>query len=351
MAGEAQEFSEETEEDTSSMRDDFESAILEVEPDGVDDPHLQEDYVAPVKSTETVQEEEKTEEKVSTEEGKGEPRTKQTKAPVDWNPTTREHWDKLPPEVQQAVHDREVAVNQLFADTAEDRRTANNFNKMCSSYATVFAAEGIQDYMQGVQGLMNITAELQQGGPTQKAQRIVGLINHYGVDIEVLDTLLSGQQPTDQMQNQNQMQQYIQQQMQPVNQLMTEISQNRQNQQYQIENEAYTSIEEFGADPVNNYFEDVRLAMADFLDMAANNNQEMTLIEAYDRACAMNPEIAGLVAGQRAQQQQQQGAKGSARRHAAASSITGRRQNSQSMTGGGSMRDIMETAWDDANSG
>lgn len=346
----AEEELQEAEEGT--MRDDFLDAIDEVEPDGVDDEHLQEGATSEaVEPPETGETQEETQEEVPAETGEA-PEPAKNKAPVGWSPTSKAKWDELPPEVQQQVHEREVAVDQLMAQTADDRRTAQNFNQLCTAYAPVFAGEGMGDnYLGGVQGLMNICAELQQGGVAQKAQRIAGLIQHYGVDIEALDTVLSGQQPSPEQQGNQQIQQYLDQRLAPVNELMSTINQNRQNQQYQIEAEAEQSIGEFGADPQNVYFENVRYAMADFLDMAGHNGQEMSLQEAYDRACAMNPEIAGLVAQQRAAQQQESSGQASRRRRQAASSITGRQNSSQSMTGGQDMRSLIETAWDEANTG
>ena len=43
------------------------------------------------------------------------------------------------------------------------------------------------------------------------------------------------------------------------------------------------------------FFEDVRLDMADLLDMASNRGRQMSLEDAYNQAISMNPEISAII--------------------------------------------------------
>lgn len=264
------------------------------------------------------------------------------KPPIDWSPTLKEEWNGLPPNVQEAIAQREHSVQGLMQQTAEDRRTAQTFNNVVGQFRGLMAAEGVQDPMQGITGLLTTTAQLAMGAPQQKAAKIAELINHYGVDISTLDSILAGQQP--ETSEDARLQQLLDQRMQPVNQLLEQMNQQRAQQVQQVQSVAYESIHEFGADPSNEFFENVRYDMADFLDMAAQQGRQMSLKEAYDRACALNPEIADVLAKRPSRNQQ------IAQKEAAASSVHG------STTPGGSgensadlsLRDALEASFGDA---
>lgn len=265
------------------------------------------------------------------------------KPPIDWSPSLKNEFKNLKPEVQQAIHQREVAISNVLQNTAHERRLAQSFNNVVNQYRGLMAAEGVQDPLQGVQGLLMTTAQLAMGSKQQKAAKIADLIKHYSIDIETLDTMLAGQyQPN---QEDNRLEQMLNQRLAPVDQLLQQLNQQRQYQYQQVENDAYQTIEQFGSDPNNEFFDDVRLAMADFLDVAAQRNQQMSLQEAYDRACAMNPEIAQIMAQRRSGQMAQSQSQRLAQKRGAASSIRGTRASggATASADGDSIRDILES--------
>jgi len=245
------------------------------------------------------------------------------KPPIDWSPKLREHWKTLPSEVQKAVHDREQQVNSVMQQTAQDRRLAQGFNEVVSQYRGLMAAEGVQDPLQGIQGLLMTTAQLAMGNQQTKAQRIAALIQHYGVDIETLDSVLAGEQP--QNNPDHRLEEMLNQRLAPVNQLLEQLNESRQQQFQAVEYQAQESIQQFATDPQNEFFDSVRYAMADFLDVAAQNGVHMTLEEAYQRACALNPEI-NQIMSQRQQAQSLTSKADVMRRKAnASSSVKGQR--------------------------
>lgn len=219
----------------------------------------------------------------------------EAKPPVDWSPALREHWGKLPPEVRQKIADRERHIAVTMQETTAARHLANDFIRAIEPYRGLMAAEGVQNPIQAVEGLMRVTAVLSMGAPQQKAERIAGLVKHYGVDIELLDQALAGSLPAPDP-NQQAFQRMLDERMAPVNQLLSRLGQAEQQQGQQMYGQAQQSIEQFGADPKNEFFEDVRYDMADFLDMAAQRGVSMSLKEAYDRACALHPEIQQVIA-------------------------------------------------------
>jgi hypothetical protein len=342
-------------EDNATMRDAFEAAFDEVEDNtpeiAADEPEISGELADAV-SEETT--EETAEEAVSGEVAEAapdtdapadEPRTKSSSPPVSWGVTNKQEWDKLPNGVREEITAREQQVNQLFQQTADDRRTATQFNQLVTAYAPVIAAEGVQNPIEAIQGLMNITATLQQGGPQQKAERVAGLIKHYGIDIGMLDNVLAGEPVADPQQQQ--FSQMLDQRLAPVNQLLEQFNQTKQQQEFQTQQEAGQTVEQFGADPKNEFFHDVREVMADFLDMAAQRGQNMSLEQAYDRACALNPEIANIVASKRAQELQATSQANMAGKRNAASSVAGRSAAAGGGKGDMSVHDLISTLWDE----
>jgi hypothetical protein len=324
----------------SSMRDDFEAAMAEH--DNQEDGGTEEEgHAAGEKAAEETEKEEVSATGNEGQEQQPEPAASASKAPVGWSPTDKQDWEKLPDNVKAAIGNREREISQVMEQTAGDRRTAQNYNQLVNAYAPIFAAEGVQDPIQGLQGLINITAELQQGSQLQKAQRIKGLIQHYGVDITALDNLLAGEAPDPQ---QNQMEQLLNQRMAPVNDLLARVQAAEKQGHQQVQQGANESIQAFGADPKNDFFENVRNEMADFLDMAGRRGQKMSLEDAYQRACALNPEISGILVQRRAQEAAGQSSGNMMNKRNAASSLSGAAQPGSNDGADDSLRQSLERA-------
>jgi hypothetical protein len=208
------------------------------------------------------------------------------KPPVAWSPTLKTEWENLNEETKKGIaeyeHQREQQVGEVLQQSTEARRIADGFVRLVEPYRALMASEGAADPFQAIQGLMNVTAQLKMGSPQEKAQRIAGLIQHYGVDIEVLDSVLAGQAPPQQTQQQAIPQQPMYDPR--VDQILAQREQ-------QVVYEADQTIAQFAADPQHEFYENVRLSMADEMDLARMNGQHMTPQQAYDIACRKNPEI------------------------------------------------------------
>ena len=341
MADQAEQVEELESAKPDSVGDDLRDVINRLEADVAEDDEIhaeEEQAAAPEKAEEEVSREktEKEGEPVSEPVAK-QPKTK-LKAPVDWGPKLRAEFVKLPETVQKAIHDREAAVNNVFQQTAQERRVAQEFSRITTEFAGLMAAEGVQDPLQGVRGLLMTTAQLAMGNQHMKAQKIAQLIRHYGVDIETLDAALVGEAPKAQPQPQ--------QIADPrLDYVFNRLQQAERQAQQSLHTKANQTIHEFGADPQNEFFDDVRVSMADFLEVAAQHGQQMSLKQAYDRACAIHPEVSQMIAERTAQRRGASSAERAAGKMNAASSISGRQ--STGMTGGsdmegGSIRDILE---------
>lgn len=236
------------------------------------------------------------------------------KAPQSWKPAARELWAQLTPEVKQEVWRREREAYELSQSTAPARQVYNTLAQLSQQYAPALQAEGV-DIVTATQNLMGMVGRLRFGTPQERASTIVNLINSYGVDVEALDQALvnamggQGGQPV-----QPQGQQFADPR---VDQLLGAIQQAQYQRVEAVRTEAAREVQTFGQG--KDFFDDVREDMADILEVAARRGIDMTMEQAYERACRLNPEIDKVIS-QRAAAAAAQNSNGSTARARLASS-------------------------------
>jgi hypothetical protein len=103
--------------------------------------------------------------------------------------------------------------------------------------------------------------------------------------------LLVGEAP--QANPNQQMQQMIDQRMQPVNQMMNQLAGMQQNKVQEQHNGANQQIGEFAQNA--EFINDVRYDMADLMDLASKRGQNLSLQDAYDKACSVHPQVSGVL--------------------------------------------------------
>lgn len=264
------------------------------------------------------------------------------KAPVNWSPAEREHWSKIPRQYQDKIVAREAEMEKAMEGTATARKTHDAMERLGEAYAPVLAAEGAENPIAAAEHLFKYVAGLRMGTPAQKANIIAQVIQQYGIDINELDTVLSGQPAADPQQNQ--LAQMIDQRMAPVNQLLETMQGNQATANAARETEIGNELATF--QKTAEFMDDVRLDMADILDMASKNGRDMTLQDAYTRACSFNPEISKILDARKSAEALTGNQSTMQDKANAASSIAGQ----QSGTGGGaenlSLRSQIADAWD-----
>lgn len=353
-----------TDEQETTMRDDFESAIADIEEQEQETAEALPDNAPEDTSTDDGEETPQTETKAEDEtEDSPEPEqaaavpddvpdsgAEQPKAdrrpPESWPPAVREEWSGLPASVRAQITKRESEINKALNDGAQNRKAGEQFNTLAGQYAQIIAAEGAPDALTGVEELFKTVATLRTGSPQQRAEKIVGFIKHYGVDINMLDGLLAqelgGGAPEGVDDSVAQM---IEQRLAPVNQLMTKMQQQEQQRIYEMNQAAIKEVQDFQQN--HEFYADVQNDMADLVEMAEKRGYKMPLQEAYDKACAANPEISGILQ-KRAEQARLTGQQQDmTNKRNAASSITGER-NGPAPTGieDLSMRDQLAALYD-----
>lgn len=280
-------------------------------------------------------------------EGNGESETVPTgiNAPIGFSPESREKWADVPDVVKEQIQKREAEINEAVANTGEYRRTHTAINNLAQSYATVMAAEGAETPMQAIEGLFRTVAELRMGTPQQVAQKMAGLIGHYGVDINMLDSALAGQpvasSETTAMQN------LLDQKLAPITEFM---SNQQRGQEAQLENNKAAvaqELQEFAKDA--EFLNDVRNDMADLIEISSKRGYKMSFKEAYDKACATHPTIGGILEQRKADDALRESGKEAADKLNASSSLRSTAAPGNTSTvapSSSSLMDDLNAAWD-----
>ena len=259
---------------------------------------------------------------------------KAEKPPVGWSPKNREHWATLPNELKEQISKREREVNEVLQNSANARRHEDAFKQTVEPYRALMVAQGVDNPFVAIDGLMKTAATLQMGNQQQKAHRIAELIHHYGVDINALDSVLAGEQvPTQQQDPNAAIQEAVNRALAPFTQQQQQES---QRQEYEMRQRVGQNIQKV-AD--REFFDDLRLDMADIMEMASKRGQVVTLEQAYDRAAALHPEISGVITSRR-------NSGNLAGKKMAGSSINGRRGGKVEAVKDLSLHDTLSTLWD-----
>lgn len=241
------------------------------------------------------------------------------KAPASWKADLREKWKALPPEVQSEVIRRERENDARMQEAAQLRKFAQDFQQVAEPYRAIIEAEGAHP-LQAFHDYLKTATLLRSGPPMEKARLVAQLIHRFGVPVQALDQYLEaairgGALPAPGLPSGAQ--QFAQQppvfRDPRVDQLLARMEAAQRSQVAQ-------SAEQFAADPKHEFFEDVRLTMADVMDAAAKRGIVMSLDDAYERACQIEPEVRKVLQARGAQGNASQAARTlAAARHAASS--------------------------------
>lgn len=230
---------------------------------------------------------------------KSEPKqAKEERAPQSWKPETREHWKSLPAEVRGEIARRESEFARVMQETAESRRFSEAVMKTIAPYEHFIRAEN-SNPIQAIDNLMATAARLRTGTAPELAGLVSGLIQQFGVGrfgpgfIETLDQALVGQTPKEDP-REVAIRRQLEQEIAPVRQFMNELQQQRQMQEMQQQQMAGSEVQGFLAN--HEFAMDVKDDMADLIELASKRGREMSLEEAYERACRAHPEIGKIFA-------------------------------------------------------
>ena len=248
----------------------------------------------------------------------------------------REAWKDTPESVRAEIAKREQDYEAGIVKYAQNAKRAEAMDRSLAPYQSLFAVNG--GPKQTIETLLQAGAALQMGAPGQKAQVVANMIKQFGVDIKTLDGLLVGEVDPE-VQAQSQLDQLLNQRLAPIQQQLQQYQQREQQQLAQSQQQVQSEVSQFGQQ--HEFYDDVKMEMADLLDMAANRGRPMTMEQAYNIACSSNPQISKIMSARQSQQSSQA-------RRAAASSVRGAPGAQGGGSSTGSRLAALNDAWDNA---
>jgi hypothetical protein len=283
----------------------------------------------------------------TTAEAEPRPKTKDSmKAPINWSPKEREDWSRIPRHLQERIVSRETEMAQVMANTKAARTVHDAITNMTQQYGQLMQAEGATDPLQAIDGMFKTVQTLRTAPQRERATLLASMIEHYGVDIRELDDALSNSPSVAADPVQTKLEQMLEQRLAPVNQLMQGLTAAQQKAQEQTRHQATQSVQEFSQQA--EFLNDVRLDMADLIDMAAAQGRELPLAKAYEIACAANPDIAKIMADRKQRESLIGNQQTLAQKRNAASSLSGRKSGGGGDSSNMDLRAMLSSAWDEA---
>jgi sugar phosphate isomerase/epimerase len=180
------------------------------------------------------------------------------------------------------------------------------------------------------------------GSPQQKAEKVAGFIQHYGIDVSTLDDILTGTQTPA---ADDPMAKLIDERMKPVDALLSRLDQQQRSTQFQKNQDRINEVVTFKQG--HEFYDDVKNDMADMVELADKRGVVMPLQEAYDKACAMNPQVSGVMTKRLNDERVLNNGKTLQEKREAASSITGKQGGDPSTdTSGMTLRQTLDAAID-----
>ncbi len=258
-------------------------------------------------------------------------------APQGLSLEAREAWSDVPDSVKADIVKRENDYARGIEKHRANTQRVQAMDKSLQPYSQLFAMNGGAGNT--LPGLLQTASQLQMGSAPQKAAAVANIIKQFGVDIKTLDNMLVGEAPSQEVQQQSAVQEQIQQAIAPYQQHMAQIQQQQQAQAQQAQQVVASEVSNFGSQ--HEFYNDVRMEMADLMDMAANRGRQMTMEEAYNTACQSHPQIANIMKNRVSQQSVQQ-------KRQAATSIHGTSGGSMSADAPNSVAAALNDAWDSA---
>ena len=262
-------------------------------------------------------------------------------APVGLPPAAREAWKDTPKPVREALAKREKDYEAGIMKYAGQAKKGDSIDQVIAPYRQLFAMNRTSP-PQMIGDVLGTAAMLQMGSPQQKATLVANMVKQFGVDIKALDAALVGEDPPEESQFEKMLNERLtplQQQLQQYQHREQQYQQHEQQMVQRTHQEIASELQQFASNQRNEFYSDVKMDMADIMDMAANRNMNMSLQDAYERACKLHPEISKIIASR---------SSGMGRRKQAASSVRGGPGGTGDGLAGADLRSAIEAAWDTA---
>ena len=211
----------------------------------------------------------------------------------------KEHWEKAPPELQQAFAQRDADYEKGITSYKQRDAEARAITEQFAPYEWILRNEGSTP-AQAIGPLLQTAALLRTGTPQQKSQAVAQMIQQFLIQLDQVAAYFGGEAPPQQDSHYNQLAQQVQQ-------LTQHITQSQYEAQKQNENRALSVIQQFASDPANTHFEAVQDRMLSLLqapqvlgDISHMSEREKLQV-AYETAVRLDPQLAQSLFAQQQQ--------------------------------------------------
>ena len=260
------------------------------------------------------------------------------KAPAQWKPAIREKWGALPLEVKQEILRREGDSMRLIGSVGPKIRLADEVSNHIQPFAERLQANGVSPSA-FIGDLFTSVKALTSSNPQEKAAVVANMIQSYGIDVRMLDAMLSQrlQQPPE-----------IAEARRLAARAESTIQQHQQQIEHQNSLEAEKALAAFGADPKHEFLDDVRDLMADLIEA----NRATSLDDAYSAAIWAHPDTRKILLQREAQTRTEAKANRAAIARKASASVHGSPAGSAAAPARANMsvREAVEAAFDEHSS-
>jgi hypothetical protein len=202
-------------------------------------------------------------------------------APQSWRPTIREHWEKLPPEVQEEVYRVEGTTGRLLQTSAQYRKQAEAFERALAPYKPYIQGEPAQ----WAEGIISRAVQLRTAPAQQRAALAAQILRESEVDIRLLDEALGAPPPA--QQRHAPQDDGLRSELEELRAQLREI----QTAPMAREVEDFTKSAEFLDEPMPDGRHTVREMVAVQLKAAGMQGVALSLQDAYDTVVARHPTI------------------------------------------------------------
>jgi hypothetical protein len=241
------------------------------------------------------------------------------KPPASWRPEAREKWASVDPTIRQEVYRREHEAQQVLQDSAGMRQFMRDFEMTVRPYEVFIRQEGASP-LAAVQNLMQTAADLRVGTPQHKVELVADVINRYGIDLKLLDDVLSarlnGSSPS-----QGSGQQPQQFRDPRFDQFLATQQQMLQQQQEAQENQWRSELQQFAQ--THEFYADVADVMADLVESKTKRGQPVDVEKIYEQACKMHDGVSTILSQRGAAARSNGNSQAVLRAKRAASSVKG----------------------------
>lgn len=265
------------------------------------------------------------------------------KAPLSWGSKRDELWAKTPPEVRAITTKREADIQAGMSQAGTIRKIAEEYHSVIMPFENIIKCMNSTP-REAITNVMQTATALIIGTQHQKCAVITEMIQRYGVDLPELDKMITeavkaGDKGPAYIAG-NPTPQPLDPRLQPLFSLAERLQATETQRQEALRVEADQFVQSIQDEP---HFEAVREDMADIMEISAKRGYMMTIKEAYDKACQLNPEVSKLVP----KVQQRTPADALARARKASSTVKGAPGGAVT-NGKMDRRSQLEAAWDSA---